>query len=254
MNELSLEGKIAIVTGAKRGIGRAIALAFAGAGASVAVCTRDTGDGRLEAVADEVRGLGQSALSIQADVSSPDDVTLMVRQVVAEFGTIDLLVNNAAASFAAPLMETGEADWNRLMAVDLKGYFLCAQACARVMIERQGGGIINISSRLGLSASPRMGAYSVAKAGELALTRVLALELASHNIRVNAIAPGLVETEGSAHLWSQPEVRKRFESSIPLGRIAQPEDIARAALFLASDASGYITGHTMIVDGGSEAQ
>ncbi len=254
MNGLSLEGKIAMVTGAKRGIGRAIALAFAEAGASVALCTRDTGDGRLQAVADEIRGLGRAALALQADVSRPDDVSRMVHQVVAEFGGIDLLVNNAAASLAAPLMETAEADWDRLMAVDLKGYFLCAQACARVMMERKTGGIINISSRLGLSASPRMGAYSVAKAGEIMLTKVLALELAPHNIRVNAIAPGLVETEGSAHLWGQPEVRKRFESAIPLGRIAQPADIARAALFLASDASGYITGHTMIVDGGSEAQ
>jgi 3-oxoacyl-[acyl-carrier protein] reductase len=254
MNGLSLEGKIAMVTGAKRGIGRAIALAFAKAGASVALCTRDTGDGRLQIVADEIRGLGRAALALQADVSRPDDVNRMVRQVVAEFGGIDLLVNNAAASLAAPLMETAEADWDRLMAVDLKGYFLCAQACARVMMERKTGGIINISSRLGISASPRMGAYSVAKAGELALTRGLALELAPLNIRVNAIAPGLVETEGSAHLWGQPEVRKRFESAIPLGRIAQPEDIARAALFLASEASGYITGHTMIVDGGSEAQ
>ena len=139
------------------------------------------------------------------------------------------------------------------MSVDLKGYYLCAQAVGRIMMQQNRGNIINIASRLGMTASSTMGAYNIAKAGEIMLTRVLALELASYHVRVNAIAPGLVETEGSAYLWRQPELKKRFESEIPLGRIALPSDVAAAALFLASDASSYITGHTIVVDGGRQA-
>lgn len=253
MPSLSLKGKVAIITGAKRGIGKAIALAFAEAGASVAVCSRVTQDGQLQDVAGEIRRLGHGTLAIQADVSNQDDVNRMVQQVRDEFGAIDILVNNAAVSVRASLIDTSEADWDKVMNVDLKGYYLCAQACARIMMKQKRGNIINISSRLGLTATPNMGAYSIAKAGELMLTRVLALELASYNIRVNAIAPGLVETEGSAHLWSQPKIRRQFESEIPLGKIALPSDVATSALFLASDASSYITGHTMLVDGGAQA-
>jgi NAD(P)-dependent dehydrogenase (short-subunit alcohol dehydrogenase family) len=248
-----LKGRVAIITGGKRGIGKAIALTFAGAGASVIVCSRASRDGELQAVADEIKRLGHNALAVAADVSNQADVNRMVTQVMDEFGAIDILVNNAAVPIRAPLMDTSEADWDRVMNVDLKGYYLCAQACGRVMMAQKRGNIINIASRLGIKATPDMGAYSVAKAGELMLTRVLALELASYHIRVNAIAPGLVETEGSAHLWSQPEVKRQFESVIPLGRIALPGDIAAAALFLASDASSYITGHTMVVDGGMQA-
>lgn len=250
---LSLRGKVALITGGKRGIGKAIALAFAEAGATVAVCSRVVHDGQLQSVAEQIKGHGQGALAIQADVSRKTDVDNMVQQVVDAFGAIDILVNNAAVSIRAPLMETAEDEWDHIMNVDLKGYFLCAQAVGRKMTERKGGTIVNIASRLGLKASPIMGAYSVAKAGELMLTRVLAVELAQDNIRVNAIAPGIVRTEGTASLLSEPEVLQRFESAIPLGRIAGPGDIVGAALFLASDASAHITGHTIVVDGGMQA-
>lgn len=253
MPSLSLKGKVAIVTGAKRGIGKAIALAFTEAGASVAVCSRATQDGQLQDVANEMRRLGHGTLAIQADVSNKDDVNRMVQQVMDEFAAIDILVNNAAVSVRASLIDTSEADWDKVMNVDLKGYYLCAQACARIMMKQKRGNIINISSRLGLTPTRNMGAYSIAKTGELMLTRVLALELSSYNIRVNAIAPGLVETDGSAHLWSQPKIRRQFESEIPLGRIALPSDVATSALFLASDDSSYITGHTILVDGGAQA-
>jgi NAD(P)-dependent dehydrogenase (short-subunit alcohol dehydrogenase family) len=249
----SLKGRVAIITGGKRGIGRAIALTFAAAGARLVICSRTTQDSQLKAVTDEIKSLGQAALAIQADVSQLADVNNMVQRVMEEFGAIDILVNNAAVSLRAPLMDTAEADWDRVLNVNLKGYYLCAQAAGRIMRPQKRGNIINISSRLGMTASSNMGAYSVAKAGELMLTRVLALELAGYSIRVNAIAPGLVETEGSAHLWSQPEVRRQFESRIPLGRIALPGDVAAAALFLACDASSHITGHTIVVDGGSQA-
>lgn len=249
----ALRGKVAIITGAKRGIGKAISLAFAAAGATVAVCSRVVDDGQLQAVADEVQRRGQGCLALQADVSKKADVNNMVQKVIDRFGAIDILVNNAAVSSSAPLMDTEEGDWDSIMNVDLKGYFLCSQAAGRRMMERKSGTIINISSRLGMKAASTRGAYSVAKAGELMLTRVLALELAKENIRVNAIAPGIVRTEGSESVWSKPETLKRFESAIPLGRIAVPGDIVGAALFLASDASSYITGHTIVVDGGVQA-
>ncbi len=249
----ALEGKVALITGAKRGIGRAIAVAFAEAGASVAVCSRAVADGQLEAVADEIRRRGQRGLAIQADVSHKVDVDTMVHKVIDAFGAIDILVNNAAVSISSPLMDTKEGDWDSIMKVNLKGYFLCSQAVGQLMIGRKRGTIINISSRLGMKAAPFMGAYSVAKAGELMLTRVLAVELAKDNIRVNAVAPGIVRTEGSESVWGNPETLKRFASAIPLGRIAVPEDIVGAALFLASDASSYITGHTIVVDGGVQA-
>ena len=250
---LSLRGKVALITGAKRGIGKAIAFAFAEAGASIAVCSRVAQDGQLQAVADEIKQLGQSSLAIEADVSQKTDVDSMVQEVIDKCGAIDILVNNAAVSVSAPIMDTLEADWDRIMNVNLKGYYLCCQAAGRRMIERKRGNIINISSRLGMKATLDRGAYSVAKAGELMLTRVLALELAKENIRVNAIAPGIVKTEGSESLWGDPETRERFELAIPLGKIAEPGDIVGAALFLASDASSYITGHTIVVDGGVQA-
>jgi NAD(P)-dependent dehydrogenase (short-subunit alcohol dehydrogenase family) len=249
----ALKEKVALITGAKRGIGRAIALAFAEAGASIAVCSRVADDGQLEALVDEVRQRGQRCVPIQADVSQKRDVDTMVQKVIDTLGAIDILVNNAAVSISAQLMDTKEGDWDGIMNVDLKGYFLCSQAAGRRMIEQKKGTIINIASRLGIKATPFMGAYGVAKAGELMLTRILAVELANANIRVNAIAPGIVQTEGSAAVWSKPESLQRFVSAIPLGRIAVPGDIVGAALFLASDASSYITGHTIVVDGGAQA-
>ncbi len=253
ISSFSLEGKTAIVTGGKRGIGRAIALAFAQAGADVAVCGRVIEDGELRAVADEIQRLGRRSLAIQADISRKTDVDNLVQRVMDQLGGIDILVNNAAISLSASLLDMPEDVWDETINTDLKGYYLCCQAVGKRMVERKKGSIISISSRVGIRAAINSGAYCVAKAGVLMLTRVLALELANYNVRVNAIAPGWVKTEMTKSHWSVPEALKQLESVIPMGRFGEPCEIAGAALFLASDASSYITGHTIVVDGGREA-
>ena len=247
---LPLRGKVAIVTGGRRGIGKAIALALAEAGADIAICDRVIEDGEVKAVADEVQQLGRRSLALQADITQKADVDSLVQRVMDEFGVIDILVNNAAMNIRAPLLELGEDGWDRVIDTDLKGYYLCSQAVGKRMVDQKGGNIINIASTAAIKAAPEMGAYCIAKAGVVMLTRVLALELAQYNIRVNAIAPYMVKTKFSQPLWSAPETLKQLESEIPLGRLAEPGDIIGAALFLASDASSYITGHTIIVDGG----
>jgi dehydrogenase/reductase SDR family protein 4 len=249
----SLPGKVAIVSGGRRGIGKAIALALAGAGADIAVCDRVVDDGELEAVAEEVKRLGRRSLAVQADITQKADVDSMVQRVVAEFGVIDILVNNAAMNIMAPLLELREDGWDKIIDTDLKGYYLCSQAAGKQMVEQKGGSIINIASTAAVKAAPEMGAYCIAKAGVVMLTRVLALELAQYNIRVNAIAPHMVKTKFSQPLWSDPETLKQIEAEIPLGRLAEPGDIIGSVLFLASDASAYITGHTIILDGGLSA-
>jgi NAD(P)-dependent dehydrogenase (short-subunit alcohol dehydrogenase family) len=249
----SLEGKVAIVTGGKRGIGRAIALAFAEAGADIAVCGRRLEDGELEGVAAEVRGLGRRALAVQADITQKADVDNMVQMVSEQFGSIDILVNNAAMNIRAPLLDLREDGWDRVIDTDLKGYFLGCQAVGKRMVEQKSGNIINMASTAAMKATEKMGAYCIAKTGVVMLTRVLALELASYNIRVNAIAPSMVKTKFSQPLWSDPATLKQIEAGIPLARMAETGDIVGPALFLASDASSYITGHTIIVDGGFNA-
>ena len=247
----SLAGKVAIVTGSKRGIGRAIALAFAEAGADVALCSRVLEDGRLEAVADEIQGLGRRSLAIQADTSRKADVDNLIQKVVDTFGVIDILVNNAAIQIRERLLNMSEDDWNRIIDINLKGYYLCSQAVARRMVElKKGGRIINVTSQWAFKPVPEAGAYCIAKAGALMLTRVLAQELGSHNIRVNSLAPGTVKTEMIEHLWDDPEWVTQREAAIALGRTAEPDDMIGAALFLASDASNHVTGHSILVNGG----
>jgi len=249
---LSLEHKVAIVTGAKRGIGKEIALTFAEAGADVAICTSVVKDGQLDAVAKEIHSLGKRALAIQADVSRKADVDRLVKRVIGEFGVIDILVNNAGITGnKCPILECTGGNYDKTMDTDLKGCFLCAQAVGKRMVERKKGIIINISSVAGLRVPliPGLGVYAVAKAGVIMLTRVLAKELAPYNIRVNAIAPGTVKAPMSI-TWNNPGEEKRMVDSIPLGRIGQTSDVAAAALFLASDASSFVTGVTFVVDGG----
>jgi len=253
MPSFSLPGKVAIVSGGRRGIGKAIALALAEAGTDIAVCDRVIEDGELNAVAEEVKGLGRRSLAVKADITQKTDVESMVRRVVAEFGVIDILVNNAAMNIMAPLLELDEEGWDKIIDTDLKGYYLCSQAVGRIMVKQKRGNIINIASTAAMYTAPEMGAYCIAKAGVVMLTRILAVELAQYNIRVNAIAPSMVKTKFSQPLWSDPESLKEIEAGIPLGRLAEPEDITGSVLFLASDASSYITGHTLVVDGGSSA-
>ncbi len=249
----SLPGKVAIITGGRRGIGKAIALALAEAGADIALCDRVVDDGELETVAEEVKRLGRRSLAVQADITQKADVGSLVQRVTSEFGVIDILVNNAAMNIRAPLLELREDGWDKVINTDLKGYYLCSQAVGKIMVEQKRGSIINMASTAAVKAAPEMGAYCIAKAGVVMLTKILALELAQYNIRVNAVAPYMVKTKFSQPLWSDPETLKQLESEIPLGRLAETEDIIGPVLFLASDASAYITGHTIILDGGLSA-
>ncbi len=246
---VSLEGKKAVVTGGKRGIGRGIALALAGAGADVAVCSR--GGDELEAVAKEIRGLGRRSLAMEADVSRRSDVEALVRTVSGEFGTIDILVNAAGvAVWNEPLLEISEESWDYTSDINLKGCFQCSQLFGREMAKRKQGVIINIASIGALAPAPGIGVYSVSKSAVVMLTRALALELAPLSIRVNGISPGWIRTDMNAQLRADAEFEKSIAGGIPLRRWGEPEDIANVALFFASDLSGYITGQTVLVDGG----
>ena len=249
--DFSLQDKVALITGGSRGIGKAIALGFAEAGANVVICARKLPD--LEATAEEIRALGKKALPVQTNITIKDEIDNLVAKAQEEFGTIDILVNNAAMNILSPLLNLREDGWDKIINTDLKGYYLTSQAVGNVMVSKGSGNIINISSAAAVKAAPGMGAYCVAKAGVVILTQVLALELAANNIRANAIAPGMVKTKFSEPMWSIPDLHSAITAQIPLKRLAEPDEIVGAALFLASDASRYITGHTIYIDGGSLA-
>jgi NAD(P)-dependent dehydrogenase (short-subunit alcohol dehydrogenase family) len=244
----SLENKVAIITGGGGGIGRALALGFSESGASVAIADVDLVLG--EKVAEEVCGVGGRALPLKVDVTAKSEIGDMVSKTVEEFGTVDILVNNVGVNLLVPLLDLREDGWDKMMNLDLKSYYLCSQVVGKVMVEKGGGNIINMASTAGVKAAPRMGGYCVAKAGAIMLTRVLALELAQHNIRVNAVAPSLVKTAFSQGMWGDPEREAKTAAKIPLKRIGVPEDVVGAALYLASDASAYVTGQTIFLDGG----
>jgi NAD(P)-dependent dehydrogenase (short-subunit alcohol dehydrogenase family) len=247
---MKLTNKVAVITGSRRGIGAAIALAFAEAGADVVVSDIVADDGQLEAMVAQIKGFGRRGLSIRADVTVKADVQNLVKATVAQFGKIDIWVNNAGVPNVIPILDYTEEQWDKIVDTHLKGCFLCSQAVAQEMIERKTGNIINISSVAGLSGSPGSAAYASAKAGILSLTRTFSQALGPHGIRVNAIAPGFVNTDMVKDILGQPERLKDIESRIPLGRVAQPADIAKISLFLASDLSGYVTGHTIVANGG----
>lgn len=248
---LSLKDKVAIITGGSRGIGKSIALGFSEAGANVVVASRTINE--LDNVVKQIKALNRRALAIKTDIAIKGEVDSMIAKTLNEFGTIDILVNNAAINIMRPLIELREDGWDKVMNVDLKGYFLCSQAAAKTMIEKRSGNIINIASTGATKAAVGLGAYGISKAGVVMLTQILALELAQYNIRVNAIGPSLVKTAFSQPIWSNPDVLKAVEDSTPLHRIADPDDIMSLALFLASDASSYITGQTIYIDGGTLA-
>ena len=247
---MQLEGKVALVTGAQQGIGRGIAVAFAEAGADVAVNWLDD-EAAAHAVAAAVIGRNRRAVTIQADMARLDQVHEMVDAVVAEFGGIDILVNNAGVFPRVDFLAMQESDWDFVHDVNLKGAAFCAQAAAKAMIAggRQGA-IVNLASGAAFRGSPRGVHYVASKGGVVAMTKQMALELAPHRIRVNAIAPGLTDTAQPRFGSTEAEIAEMAAAN-PLGRIAQPEDIARAALFLASDEAGFVTGHTLHVNGGS---
>lgn len=247
---LSLEGKVALVTGGSRGIGKAIALTLADAGADVVVSSRKLED--LELVANEIRGMGRRALAVTAHGRESEDIRKLVETIKSEFGRIDILVNNAATNPAmGPIVDMEEKMYDQIMNTNLKGYTLLSQLAAKLMISQGGGAIVNISSILGVTPGYGLGLYSISKAAIIMLTKSMAKELGEHNIRVNGIAPGYVQTSFSKALWSNEALMKEKLKDIPLKRIAQPEEVGRTVLYLVSEASAYVTGQTIIMDGGA---
>jgi len=249
----SLEGKVAVVTGGRRGIGRAIALAFAEAGADVAVCDSVIEDGELAAVVEEIQRLGRRSLAVQTDVTRKSEVDNLVKRVMDTLGAIDILVNNAGIGSRPTMLETPEDEWQKVIDVNLKGCYLCSQAVGKGMVERRRGSIISIASAAGIKGFAGRNTYNISKAGVIMLTKVLSRDLGKYNVRVNAIAPAIIRTELSRHRWEDPKALAAEEARIPLGRLGKVEDLTGPALFLASDASSYITGHTIVVDGGQLA-
>lgn len=247
---MPMTGEIVLVTGAQQGIGRAMAVAFAAAGADVAINWLDD-ETAAEAVAAEVRDRGRRALTVKADVGRIGEVAAMVAAVEDALGTIGVLVNNAGIFPRVPFLDLSESDWDRVLGVNLKGACFCAQAVARKMVAAgRPGSIINLTSGAAFRGSPRGVHYCASKGGIVALTRQMALELAPHRIRVNAIAPGLTDTAQPRYGMNETEIAAAGRA-IPLGRIAAPEDIAQTAVFLASDNAAQVTGQTWHVNGGS---
>jgi 3-oxoacyl-[acyl-carrier protein] reductase len=247
---MTLRGKVAIVTGAGRGIGRSIALRLAGDGASVVVA--DLLPENASVVASEIEAAGGSALAIGADVTHPAEVERMVAETVRFLGRLDILVNNAGIGLTRLFLETTLEDWERVLKTDLTGVFLCSQAAARVMVGQGGGRIINIASLSGQRGGTGRAAYGAAKAGVTALTKVLSVELAGYGIGVNEVAPGPVNTEMTA-VTHDEATREAYCNLIPMRRYAERDEIAAAVAFLASDDAAYINGHTLNVDGGFRA-
>ncbi len=246
---LTLSGKVAMVTGGGTGIGRATALELAKAGADVAVSGRRQAP--IEAVAEEIRVLGRRALAVSTDVSSKAEVDNLVQRTTEELGAIDILVNNAANGGSGPsMLDSDEARWDEIIDTNLKSVYLCCHAVSPGMIDRKCGIIVNISSVASLR-SQGCRIYGIAKAGMNFMTRGLAQDLAPHGVRVNCIAPGATQTDMlAADVGNEPEDWERVAKYVPLGRVAQPVDMATVILFLASDASNYVTGQIFAVDGG----
>jgi dehydrogenase/reductase SDR family protein 4 len=248
----SLKGKVAIITGGSRGIGKAIALAFAEAGADVVVCSRNERPPELEKVAEQIQATGKSALAIPAHVGKKEDVQNVVQKTMHQFGRVDILLNNAGANpLLSTLVELPEEAFEKVLEINLKGALLMSQAVAKEMIKQGGGRIINMSSIGGLRArDDQTGAYCISKAGLNMLTQVMAKELAPHNILVNAIAPGSIKTDFGRINWTDPERKAYRIKEIALARFGEPEEVVGIALFLASDASTFVTGEIIRVDGG----
>ena len=247
---LSLQGKVALVTGSSRGIGKSVALAFADAGADLALASRKLPD--LEQVAEEIRGTGRKALCVPTHMRKVDEMKALVRKVMEAFGRIDVLVNNAATNPAmGPIVDTEESVYDSIMETNLKGYFVMSQLVGRVMRDQKSGVIINISSAGGVSPAEGLGPYCISKAGINMLTKALALELGPYNVRVNAIAPRIVKTDFSKALWTNEKLMEREFKFTPLKVVATPEEMAQTALYLASDATNYMTGHVLVINGGA---
>lgn len=249
MKNIRLDNKVALITGASRGIGEAIAVGYASVGARVVLASRKQAG--LDRVAEKITNSGGEALPIAAHTGDESAVQYLVAKAIEFYGGLDILVNNAATNpHFGPLLTADEGQWHKILDTNLVGYFRVAKACTPALIDRGGGKIINVASLAGKIPMPGMGVYCVSKAGVLMLTKVLAAELAKDNIQVNAIAPGFVKTRFSSVLWDDPQILNAVLKTIPQGRFASAEEIVGAAVYLASDYSSYITGETIVLDGG----
>lgn len=243
---MELKGKVALVTGGARGIGKAIAIAFAKAGADVAVA--DVNLEEAENTTKEIESLGRKSIALSMDVTDYAKVEEAVNKILDKFTKLDILVNNAGITKDNLLLRMSQQEWDLVLTVNLKGSFNCIKAVSRPMIKQRSGKIVNIASIIGIIGNPGQANYSASKAGLIALTKTAAKELASRNINVNAIAPGFIQTDMTAKL--SQELQQRMKESIPLDKFGTPDDVAAACLFLATDDSSYITGQTIVVDGG----
>jgi NAD(P)-dependent dehydrogenase (short-subunit alcohol dehydrogenase family) len=251
--DLELAGKVAVITGASRGIGEAIARSLAAHGCDVVLASRKQ-EG-LDAVAGSINGEGAGrALPIACHTGNPDSIEALFEGIVSHFGRLDILVNNAGTNpFYGPAVEMPEGAFDKTCEVNIKGYFVMSQRAARLMLEQKSGSIINIASIAAMSPAPGQVVYAMTKAAVIAMTKGLAKELGPAGIRINAIAPGLVETRFAAALIEDPKIRKHIEDFTPLGRHGQPEEIVGAALYLASRISSFTTGSVIVCDGGATA-
>ncbi|MBI1731432.1 MAG: SDR family oxidoreductase [Gammaproteobacteria bacterium] len=250
-NPLSLDSRVALVTGAAGGIGRAAALLLAKFGASIVLTDRAEMSDLLENTRQAILAIGQKVMSIKADLALSGDIDELVGSAVEEFKNIDILVNVAAIHlFPSPLLKISAAEWDRVQDVNLKSCLLLCQRIAPLMISRNSGCIVNIASDSAFDVIAEEGAYGISKMGVTKLSSYLAKELAGAQVRVNSIAPGWVRTEMTRQFWSDPEILRQAEKGIPLRRMAEPEEIANVVLFLASSLASYVNGHCIIVDGG----
>jgi NAD(P)-dependent dehydrogenase (short-subunit alcohol dehydrogenase family) len=250
LQQFSLENKVTLITGGSRGIGRAAALAFAKAGSDIILTSRKVED--LEKAAAEIRGVGRRALVINAHLGKMEDVRKVADTARAAFGRVDILINNAATSpVFASFLESDEKLWDTIMSLNLKGLFFLSQAIAKDMKKQGVGCIINVASTDGFLPEDDNGVYAISKAGVIMATKVMARELAPHNIRVNTLAPGFVHTKLlDSGFAARPGLEEQSLTRIPMKRISNPDDMVGTLIYLASDASSYVTGHTVIVDGG----
>ena len=249
LDKFHLQGKVALITGGSRGIGKAIALCLAEAGADIILASRKLPD--LQLVAQEISQRGRKALAVPANLRHLTEIDNLIKKSLEEFDHIDILVNNAATNpVFGSVFKIDENAWEVTIGLNLKSYFFLSQAVGKIMRAKGAGNIINIASVAGVRPGVGMGLYSISKAGIIMLTQVLAQEWGQYNIRVNTIAPGTVRTRFSEALWKNQTTLKETENNTALGRIGEPEEMANAALFLASEASSYITGQTLLIDGG----
>jgi 3-oxoacyl-[acyl-carrier protein] reductase len=244
---MNVNGKVALVTGASRGIGREIALELAREGANVVV-NYSGSEAKANEVVDEIKSMGREAVAIQCNVADSDSVQSMVKETISHFGALDILVNNAGITKDNLLMRMKENEWDDVININLKGVFLCTKAVTRQMMKQRSGRIINISSIVGVSGNPGQANYVAAKSGVIGLTKTAARELAPRGITVNAIAPGFISTDMTDQL--PEDVRNEMLKQIPLNRFGDPKDIAKVVSFMASECSSYMTGQTLHIDGG----